>query len=234
MELLDKSSQRLIIANIRLLIVPVVSLVVVIILLVSVANYSVPRLKSDVNEINSNNQKIVVLEEKLEILRQIQESVLSSADSTLLALPSKNPTLWVLDQVNRIAADKSLTVAKKKVDLGISDKDNIIAFTLDLSVQGDGNSIVEFLDEVVGLAPIMIPTKISYKLSEVNAGEVIVDVSLGFYKSDLPETIPAITQPIKNLTNEEISLLEKVYPLKAPEFTGLDPAINEERKDPFN
>lgn len=230
MKLLKAKTTLSINPNLRVVLLPVFSLILLIVLFFPVFKYGYSQITEQMERLSEKESKILKLENKLQILREVEDSVLGSMDTSLLAVPSVNPSIWKLFQVYSVSVDNPAILLKRNVDPESSKGNDIYGSTIGFDVQGDFESVIEYLESLNKYVPLFTIENVAIKKEK---GSFLANVRITVYRAPLPTELPALTQPIKRLSNSEIEMLEKLANMKPPEFTTVDPVEPSERKDPF-
>ncbi|MGD8744343.1 MAG: type 4a pilus biogenesis protein PilO [Candidatus Woesebacteria bacterium] len=216
--------------NLRVMVLPVGSLLALVILLFVSFSLIIPKITDQSDNLKDTQREITILEEKLDILRSVREDVLDSADTSLLAVPSENPSVWTLAQLVQAARENSIEVLSRQVKSGRT-TEGLSSSPVSMGVEGERDPLFDFFERVYEIAPLVIIENIEMKTDNQGTS---VGVELLVYSAPLPKKLPAITTPVKNLTNQERELLSRLESLQPPQFTVLSPNTPIDRVDPFN
>jgi hypothetical protein len=195
------------------------------------------RVSNEYQSMKKTNEEVSELEEKEITLREIDTSVLGQSDKTVIALPKDNPGTWVISQLKNAADDNELLVGK--VNLGVDnnlDKISGMKLVFEL-VSEDGNieNVVNYLQTIEKISPITSPLSVVITTEEKEGIEELnIELTTSVYWSDYPTELPRLTEPVREITQKEQELLNKIISLKIPEFTELDPKDPSARQIPFN
>lgn len=232
MKVFNRSIDLMIPPSVKILALPLLSITLGIGLTVAVLSNGLTRLRTQMDALSSARKNEEILEQKTEILRSLSATLLERSDRTLTAVPSKNPVLWYLSQLKQLSArhsvfldDIKITFASSRVDESSGEIKMVVV------VKGTEQNIIDLISELSEIAPL---TKLANLEIEKSQGlsEATVNISTSWHGR--PETIPAISEPIKDLSALEIDLLERVFGLRQPAFTSLDPSLNAAGKpNPF-
>jgi len=231
MEAFNINSKKILGPDIRILFVPVVLLVGIFFLFTFSFKFILPRITTQTQKIKEVRGRMVLLEEKIEILREIRERLLYDTDVSLVAVPDTNPGLWKFSQIKGYAEENQVNIENSKVGGEIIDKRQITKVRYTVKVNGSLEDIFAYLNDLINSSPMVNFS--SAKLT-TSRGEVYVTFDMETYHWELPTKIPAITEPVKRLSNDEENVLSYLSKLKKPEFTVLEPSGPYDRKDPFN
>lgn len=194
--------------------------------------------KISVSEIISQNQKVKsaqselnVLESKEATLQSIQENILTSADSSLAAVPEANSALVALTQIKDLAAREGLAISNLLISSGSTGESEIKTAQISFDLDGSLISIINFGLALKEMAPLMTLEKI---ITQGGQSGSTADVVITTYWSELPKNIGSLMEPLGDLNEEEQTLLQKFMTLQKPSFTVLQPEAPSVRADPFN
>lgn len=232
MELLSFGKFRLTNPNIRVLGGPLVAIIVLAFLFLFLIENGYTRIFSEVNKLKAATKEEKTLKEKVSLLMEVRKDVLESSDETVIALPYENPGLLMLGQLNKLATDYSL--AMSEVSLANETAFGDDARKMEITFEGetlDEKLLVNFLKDIEGLAPVSSVESVALKKGV--SGNVTAQVKLLIYWSDLPTTLPSITEPVKELTRTEQDLLNKVTSLSLPQIKTIPATQPVPRENPF-
>ena len=217
--------------NLKVISLPILSFVLLIFLinLVFTRGYKLVSLK--VSDIKEGEKIERALSEKVMVLRKIEGVVLGQADTSVAALPDKNPSLLAISQLTRAANDNFLKVVEKKGGAEISGTGEIKEGRVTISVEGGFQDTLAFLKNILTLAPLSVVSEVKIK-SQID--HFTAQVSVSIFWSSFPTTLPALTSPIKTLTPEEEKFLGELAALIKPSLLGVPPSTFGGRPDPFN
>ncbi|MFV1917393.1 MAG: hypothetical protein ACC618_02865, partial [Patescibacteria group bacterium] len=185
--------------NIRILIVPAVVVSTMVVLVIVAFHQGFSRISSQLKELEEAKKIESVLQEKVDLLRQLEGEVLSQADISLIAMPEKNPSILTFSQLTSLATEKGLEITERKARPKFQEKSALSTMRISYSFEGNIDQIVDFLQAIKTYAPVTTVGKVDIELKEVLTGEV----SLTVYWGDFPKELPALTEPIKNLDTKE-------------------------------
>lgn len=219
-------------ADVKVMVVPVVVSIFLMIAWIVTINVSFKQIKSRITKLNESDSVIALLDNKLNLLRRVEERVLSAADVSLLAVPSTNPVIWSYLQINQLIEENGIDVSV--ISIGqLTGANGYSTRDFGYKVSGDLDSLENLIDQLQQLAPIM--TVPSYDISSTKLQEYFVaNIQVQVSNAPLPKQLPAISAPIKNLNERENEILTVLEALEKPEFTTLDPQEDSDREDPFN
>jgi len=225
-----RSGKSLLPPNMEVMAVPLVLLIVLLFLFIFAAKIGLSRLNSQKQKLAVTRREELVFRQKQEILQEVQEEVLSLADLSATAVPDKNPALAVISQLRNFASSKgvilsNLQVASRgKVGKGLS------RVEVGFEAEGDFSAVINFLEEIGKTAPISRVEGVEINQS---AGTTRATVSLASFWAPFPEKLPPLTEPVKDLSAEELDLVRSLSELTPPLFLEITPSVPSARTDPF-
>lgn len=227
--------------NVRTLLLPVASVLILVFLSTLVLKTAFSKVNLSSLRMQKLQKDEQVYKQKQVFLQEIKEQTLSQSDAALTALPEDNPALIGMSQLKNLA--ESTQVILKEIALGSEDKTSgeIEGVLLSFDATGTFENILKFLRTIQGAAPIarLDTVKISQQSESISA----IRASLKVYWSSFPGQIPAINEPIKQLTSSEQEVLVRLMELKPPPFFPATPAtslpsaqpqVPSTRKNPFS
>lgn len=223
--------ERLFGPNVRVLAFPVLIIAALIILILFVVKTGYARVSLRLEDLQAAQKDEAVLEQKLEILQEIERGILAQTDVSLIAMPDKNPALWVIGQLKGTAQANSVFLHDNKLRSGSKDETGLTKIALETTGEGGLGQIFGFLRAIDSLAPVFTIERVRI---EENKGIVSANLKLFLYWADLPTRLPPLTDPIKRLTAQEEEIFAKIAKLKRPSFTVLKPSQPSIRESPFN
>lgn len=231
MELLGTSRLKVMSPNIKALVGPLLAILVLSLLFIISVQGGYNQITLKMGELAAATRNEKVLEEKASILREVRSS-LGNADKTVIALPYKNPGLWMLSQLKAAAEANSLAISDFELVDELKYSEDIAKMQISFSVDGaSAGSLLVFIKSVSNLAPIS--TVDSVDLKQEKDKNPRAEVKLSVYWSEPPSVLPPITSPVKQLTSSEQELLSRLSGLVQPQFTVFPPSVPGQRENPF-
>lgn len=219
--------------NISLLLKPLVILSVTIVLLSYSIKTGYTKVFAQINEYKKAQQSQNDLNEKIKTLKEVKQGVLGQGDKTILALPEKNPTIWLLSQLKTNAQEVGVDFGSVDL-LGASEEDGVKKVNIEVTVLGsDFHSLLTFLSNIAKFAPITTISSATFAKASVK-DNISLKIDLFTYWASLPKVLPPISEPIAGLTDKEKETLSRIADLRNPTFTILEPLAPTERTEPFN
>jgi Tfp pilus assembly protein PilO len=228
---MKKTLTEIVSPNIKALVVPIVILLVLIIL--SVISYKIAFLKltAQREEFTSAKNAEKVLVNKEAVLSQIQGDVSSYVDAVVLAVPSQNPAIAMISQLKILALNKSVTLSSIKGGSESTTQASLMSADITLGIEGPSVAIIDYLKAINTLAPLSTLNRVKINQS---VGSARAEAVIRTYFSAFPTKLPAMTEPIKELTAEEKEILSKLSQLTVPSFINLTPQTPVMRESPFD
>jgi Tfp pilus assembly protein PilO len=185
-------------------------------------------------EITTLQAESKTLEQRVMALNDAQQSSISSvASEVLIALPSSNPSLLVVSQLRKIAAEKELVLDNLSVDPITAEGQEFPSISIEFRVKGDSTKIMQMLTELSRISPITNVDNLRIN-TERNSSEALANVALKSFWSSLPTELPPLSQPILSLSAAEISVIEKINSFTKPVINEVQPTGRKDfRPNPF-
>jgi len=216
--------------NLRILITPLLLALIILFLGFFIVKNGMERITFKLEELENLESTVVTLQEKVDILREIEGIILSHADTTVVAIPEKNSTLVMLTHLTSVSEEKSVQIINKRTQSQQIGEEGLVSAKININTTSDFNSILDYLMNLEDMAPLSTIDEVDLsKNGEITSG----NLALSVYWGDFPTRIPPITEPIKTLTAEEEDLIKLLAKLKRPDFIELAPSTPTIRENPF-
>lgn len=222
--------------NIKFLLSPLLTIAIIVFVLILFVPQGISRIDKSMKEYKKNQKQEEILNEKLETLRVISADSLDPEDVSVIALPSKNPGIWAVSQIRRFTKEYDIKI----VELSLSKAKNVdgikssgLIFEFDAN---DYQSFVSVLNDLIVMLPYTSLNTTSIKRSVNQQGQenFTGGMEISLFWSDFPTNLPPLNEPVKELTNEETSLIGVISNYKQPLYTELQPAEPIDRPKPFD
>ena len=222
--------KKLITPNIRVFIPPLLFLGILIIISILAARVGFARIGSQREELAGARRNENILSQKESVLRELQTDVPGYAQTAATVLPEKNPALILISQLKTLSAPQGLILGNFKVGSEIGGEGAIATVDVTFAVDGSFAQVVEFIGAIARIAPLsnLEKAKINQSLGAARA-----DVTVRAFFSPFPQQLPALTEPQRNLTDEEKDTLSRLASLTLPPFIELAPLPGVIRENPF-
>jgi len=228
--LLDQIKNTLSFGDFKIIYLPSVLLIVLVILFVFSVKNGISKIVTLKDELKSQKNIDLVLKQKEELLRTVEEGLIEKVNVTNIALPDKNPALFSMYHIKNLGIDGLVVLTNLKVGSAISGDSGIGEITISFDIQGQIADVIDKINQLKNVIPLIILEKVDFKIEGTIAS---ADVSIKSYWSPFPDKIPSLTQPLSDITSEEKSILESLLSLTRPSFDQLLPQEAQEREDPF-
>ena len=169
------------------------------------------RVRLNLNEVNST---IDVFEKRLTKLRLASEEAPVYSSSAQLALPSKNSALAVVSQLRNIAFENELNIENLSLEGQLEGEGSTLSrFDLSFKLNGEFDRISAFLSELPKLLPLVNITTL-----DVNDRNDLVEAKIEVvsFWARLPTELPPITEPVIELSQDELATLNVISSFKKP------------------
>lgn len=228
LESIDLGSKQ----NAKAIGIPLFVVVILAIVILGVGNMAYSRFTTQYSDLEQARTEEEELQVKLSLLSEVETESLDASNRSLVALPEKNPGLFMLSQVKALADKYQLTIVESRVDSDNAYKGDLTRAQVKVSVEdGDVVAYTNFLKELPTLAPLSSLESVTIERS--TNGDTLMEAGLYVYWSPLPTTLPALTEPLKALSPSDEAILAELSNLKVPSFTVLNPTDPTDRENPF-
>jgi hypothetical protein len=212
--------------------IPLGLLIGILVFFIFVVPTSYSQITSRIQSFKSNQEVEDVLTKKLAVLENTSPEVLEKSPQTVIVLPDKNPVLSLISQVKEIAITQNSLVSEVKTGSITEIEENLhrIEFTVGIDAP-DFITIAKIVDEIGKRAPVS-----SVDLLEMQDQLTIkhANLQVSAYWSPLPDSLPAVTDPLSALSPDELALLNQISSFSAPQFSTLSPEADTQRENPFD
>ena len=160
--------------NIRELLLPLLALGGVIVLIVVSITNGASRISKQKSDLANTRKTEAVLEEKESELRRTAGSFTPYVNTSSIALPNKNPVLYVLIQTRSHAEKQNVLLSDMNVNMG-SGKEavGISGVAVNVDITGSFTDAINFMRNSKDLAPITIVDKFELNITDPdNVGAV--------------------------------------------------------------
>ena len=229
--------------NLRILLVPVAGVIVLVMLSFFVMREMVNRISLTRLKVNRSLKDVKVLQQKQIFLQEVTDQTQVQSEAATLALPERNPALLAMAQLRNLA--ERHFVSLENVAAGGEEKSGGEVATVVISFDAIGrlDRVLDFLASIQKSAPLARLDNV--KIAQQSQETSIVTANLKAFWAPFPQQIPAITEPVKQLTQEEEEVLSQLMQLMLPPFfaagqlpttpslPGAQPQVPSIRTNPF-
>jgi len=224
------SKSRIVPTKYNFMTTPVISAIGLIIVALIVGQIGYGKISEQNSQIKSLKSDITKLTTKESVLQKVEENVENQVDSVTMALPDSNPAIIVVSQLRGLAGEWMMLLDNITVSGESKDK-QMNAATVNFDVDGDLTMMLSFMTRLETLSPIVKIQTLKISTSDEIARAT---ASVRSYWSEYPTKLPAISEPVNELTEKQIGLMNQILQLKIPQFYTITPSSPVERADPFN
>jgi hypothetical protein len=205
-----------------------VAVIALICVVISIGYSQISLIYSKVSELKDTETKLAT---KLDVLESVESMLSQDINFIDIALPSRSSIIYGLAQVKKIASQNSVVISNLKAGSLILEDGGISKYSINFDAEGQDGDLQKFLMSFYNSLPIMSLDKVKIdKTSSLTRSTV----SLYVYFADLPEKIPAISEPVNGLSASEIEMLNELSSYIQPDFFDPKPNSSESRTNPFN
>lgn len=219
--------------SVKILVVPVTTIVLILIVIFLLISNSYSSITSTNREISESRQEESVLSQKLSILKEIEFSIEDKTSIATSALPEENSALILLALLKNISKEENVLISSTEVDSPILVGENISKTNIEIKILGeDLQSVSRYVVGISKVVPISTLEEVTLEIDQ-SSGQIGATVKLSPYWASFPVVISGLTEPIRNLTTEEIVLLTNLEELRKIETIEIKPTDPIEGRDPF-
>jgi hypothetical protein len=230
MAILDTKNKAFIPQKMRVALLPLALLLAMVVLATIVFKVGTAKVGTQKTELQKATKNETILTQKQQVLQTLESNILSYADTAIIAMPDKNPSLIALSQLKVLAERNALSLSDIEIGGKIKDKSGTSKTTISFEVEGTLPQVLNYLISIKNFAPLSIIDRVDI----AQAGGVIrASVDLAVFWVPLPTKLPAISEPVRELSANEANLITKLSSLEQPLFTQMLPAAPSARIDPF-
>ena len=211
--------------------VSVAPLLIVAALSVIVGKFGFGKISDLRGQIALSRKDNTTLTQKLNLLTSISETAETGAIASVTALPSTNSALAVISQLKILSSQNGLIMTNMRGAGEAKDNSGLSRADVSFDVSGARVQVIAFLKGIAGIAPITLVDKI--KINELG-GVARATVSVKSFWAAFPKTLPALNQPLSDLTSSEKKTLGDISKLTQPGFINIPPSEISGKPDPFS
>ncbi|MAG59934.1 hypothetical protein CMO96_04055 [Candidatus Woesebacteria bacterium] len=220
-------------AQYKLFLVPALVFLGIVVLSITATRMMITRFFEVRTEISTTSDTNQLLETKRATLSFLNaEDLKRSLQTSAIAIPADNSTLFALSTVRNLAAQRGVEITNFRV----SEKKELAtggakSIEIDLALHGGLQSILSFVDNIQSSTPVMKVEDIKITGS---SGAFNTDLKIVSIWGPLPEKLGVIESPIEPLKTTEKETLERLGKLKRLQSQGFEALPPEGRTDPFS
>jgi hypothetical protein len=230
MAIIESKNKAFIPQKMKVMLLPLALVLAMVVLAIVVFKIGITRISTQRTDLQKATKNETILTQKQQVLRTLENNILSYADTAIMAMPDKNPSLIALSQLKVLAERDALSLGSIEIGGKVKDKSGTSKTTISFEVEGTLSGVLNYLLSTKSFAPLSIIDRVDI----AQAGGVIrANVDLAVYWVPLPTKLPAISEPVRELSANETNLITELSKLEQPLFTQVLPAAPSARIDPF-
>jgi len=220
-------------ANLRVVGGPVVFLLILVGLTIFVINTGFKQISQVQNKLTESQKQEVVLASKLDTLQKGRESFENFSDLSVIAIPDKPPTAVISSQLKTLAGTGGVVITKISGTAQRVNDSPLQSVEVEMTFEGDLNQALGYVNMLPSTLPLLMIEEVRLSGQE---SVTRTQMKLAAFFAPLPQTLPAITTAIGDISEEEKGLLTKFSSYSQPTFSSaeLAPGGPYERVDLFN
>ena len=214
---------------------PLLVLVVTFLITAFTTFYMYGRIMFLRREIKSTQDQNKIFSDRVSTLQIIRPDIESNAAKTaLISLPSQNPSLLVISQMNTLLDEYSLNLTRLDLNLltNPSPEETLFEVSISFNVDGSYQNISDFITKLGDITPL-----VNLRQADIsNTGESAeAIIELSSFWSPFPTQLPPLTTSLTGLTDEEKEILKSISNFINPTFDeSLSPRRYDPRANPFS
>ena len=215
--------------NLKVISLPLLMFFGSIVLFALVANFVGGKITSILSEYERLRRPTVTLTAKLNSLSVNETRVSDFIQNLTAALPPSNSSLLLVSQIRGLVSANLLYIENLKVTNLILDQELNHA-DVGFDVEGSAASVFSFVAQTSSLAPL---NKVARLKLTTSASGLRASITLTTFWAAFPVKVPAVSDPLAEVTPDERRLLDKINGLSRPQFLELVPTAESGRENPF-
>ena len=230
METTGTNGKSFIPQKMKVMLLPLGLLSIMIVLILIILKVGVSRISTQRTDLQKANKNETILDQKQQVLQTIENNILSYADTAIVAMPAKNPSLVALSQLKNLAEGNGLNLNSIEVGGKVANKSGTSKATISFEVEGTLSQVLNYLLSTKNFAPLSTIDRVEIAQT---GGVIRANVDLAVFWAPLPTKLPAIAEPVSELTASEENLITELLSLEQPQFFQVPPSAPSARLDPF-
>jgi len=183
--------------------------------------------------LKEEKEKLTKLTQKEALLESLDEYELTTKTQFLLKiLPSQKDVLLPLATLRSLADQLNLRVSSIQVNLSeINSSNQLSSIGFSLKIEGDRESIKEFIGKIRVTYPLMKIEDLNFSLKGVSESETTLKIKTFFLS--LPKEIGKIEDPLSLITPVEEKVYQEVSIFSSPLREEFAPSVPVGKENPF-
>ena len=120
MAIVDSKNKAFIPQKMRAMLLPLALLLTMVVLATIVFKVGIARIGTQRAELQKATKNETILAQKQQVLQTLENSILSYADTAIIAMPDKNPSLIALSQIKILAERNTVSLSNIKIGSRVS------------------------------------------------------------------------------------------------------------------
>jgi Tfp pilus assembly protein PilO len=216
--------------NVKAILVPVGILFVLIVVFIFAAKIGFGKINDQKAELEKNKKVENILADKERILSDLSDEMDKYTNAITLAMPERYSGFIMIAQIKSLALENNLMVTELKGG-SESMQGSVNSVDVTFSVEGPMISLLRYFKAFNQASPVSNIERAKFTQS---GGMTKAEVVLRTYFGSYPTKLPAINDPLKDLTAIEKDMLSKIIAYRIPTQIILTPQQPGVREDPFN
>jgi len=187
------------------------------------------------HKIKDEKERLTKLTQKAAFLESLDEYELTSKTEFLLkVLPPEEDIFIPLSTLKSLASQFSdIQIKEMKIDLGNEKAaGQLSSIGFSLKIVGSKENIVNFIDKVKTVYPLMRVNEISISLKEEELPSALIKIDTFFL--GLPKEIGKVEAPLSLITSGEEKIYKEVSSLNSPLQEETIPSFSGGKENPFS
>jgi Tfp pilus assembly protein PilO len=217
--------------DIKIIVMPLASLSALLILGYLLISMGLTRILAQEKQVKSAENEVTILEQKNLVLNEVTPTIAQNANLFSFALPAEDPGPMIFSQIKSLSASAGVqinTLGLLPGAIGGEIREEVV----NVKITGSTTAIFDFLNQLSTITPLVVVNTVI--ISKDKTDNVSADIALSSFWSAFPETIPASSDPVSDLTVDEKDMISQMATYKTPAFTELTPlSSSSSRTSPF-
>lgn len=181
-------------------------------------------------QLKDEQKQILIIKDNIQTLKKVDLAVVSKTDQVFVAMPNKPLVPLLITNLKTVSEGNFIINNIKSEAATPLDQVNGINLVCEGSVDNflKGIEVVEKLQDYAPLTSIQ-----ELFMKTTGADDYQATITVSTFWSELPVELPRLDEPVKDLSSEEMQLVNTISQLKRPSSSNLDPQVPVDRINPF-
>jgi hypothetical protein len=208
------------ISKYKIILFPVGVVLAMIILAFVVGSFLLGRIGQVRSEIQTLGSEKAVLDTRLSTLQAIDPQITQSVNFVSLAVPEKNPSVFITKQLRTLATKWSVTLADLSITTQAAESvdlaEPVVTNNHEIGFEAVG-TVKNIFDFITNLSEIIPLVNISSVNLKAPVGDrITAQIRLNSQSAPFPKELPALHEPLVGLTESEQETLRLLETFEAP------------------